>query len=99
MYTPLTKHKPQGINSEKKQRKKQREKEQREKEQREKEQREKEQKKRKHLGNVRVVQRNLVWVAGLPQRLADIEVRGFPMHRCAPSVCFCVCGQTDISIK
>lgn len=29
---------------------------------------------RKHLANVRVVQRNLVFVVGLPMRLADAEV-------------------------
>ena len=29
---------------------------------------------RKHLANVRVVQRNLVFVVGLPMRLADPEV-------------------------
>lgn len=30
---------------------------------------------RKHLASVRVVQRNLVFVVGLSQRLADTEVR------------------------
>lgn len=30
---------------------------------------------RKHLANVRVVQKNLVFVVGLPPRLADAEVR------------------------
>lgn len=30
---------------------------------------------RKHLSNVRVVQKNLVFVVGLPPRLADPEVR------------------------
>lgn len=29
---------------------------------------------RKHLANVRVVQKNLVFVVGLPPRLADAEV-------------------------
>jgi hypothetical protein len=29
---------------------------------------------RKHLANVRVVQHNLVFVVGLPSRLADAEV-------------------------
>jgi len=32
---------------------------------------------RKHLANVRVVQRNLVFVVGLSPRLADPEVRVF----------------------
>ena len=32
---------------------------------------------RKHLANVRVVQRNLVFVVGLPMRLAEAEVRKF----------------------
>lgn len=30
---------------------------------------------RKHLANVRVVQRNLVFVVGLSPRLADLEVK------------------------
>lgn len=30
---------------------------------------------RKHLANVRVVQKNLVFVVGLPMRLADADVR------------------------
>lgn len=32
---------------------------------------------RKHLANVRVVQRNLVFVVGLPVRLADAEVKNW----------------------
>lgn len=32
---------------------------------------------RKHLANVRVVQKNLVFVVGLPPRLADAEVQYF----------------------
>lgn len=32
---------------------------------------------RKHLANVRVVQKNLVFVVGLPPRLADAEVKCF----------------------
>lgn len=32
---------------------------------------------RKHLANVRVVQKNLVFVVGLPPRLADAEVSLF----------------------
>ena len=43
---------------------------------------------RKHLGNVRVVQRNLVYVTGIPAYLADDEV-GVRMY-----VCMYVCSLT-----
>lgn len=61
VYKPLSQEELQRIKSEKKQK-----------------QNEKKQKiteNRKHLASVRVVQRNLVFVVGLSQRLADPEVR------------------------
>lgn len=60
VYKPLSPEELQRIKSEKKQK-----------------QNEKKQKiteNRKHLASVRVVQRNLVFVVGLPHRLADPEV-------------------------
>lgn len=41
---------------------------------------------RKHLANVRVVQKNLVFVVGLPTRLADPEVCGG--HICLKGIMF-----------
>jgi len=41
---------------------------------------------RKHLANVRVVQRNLVFVVGLSPRLADPEVASYIMSNFAPWV-------------
>lgn len=61
MYKPLSQEEIQRIKNEKKQ--KQNEKKQKVTEN------------RKHLASVRVVQRNLVFVVGLSQRLADPEVR------------------------
>jgi len=43
---------------------------------------------RKHLANVRVVQRNLVFVVGLSPRLADPEV-------CFVLVCVCLCANNS----
>lgn len=60
MYKPLSQEEIQRIKNEKKQ--KQNEKKQKVTEN------------RKHLASVRVVQRNLVFVVGLSQRLADPEV-------------------------
>lgn len=60
MYKPLSQEDIQRIKNEKKQ--KQNEKKQKVTEN------------RKHLASVRVVQRNLVFVVGLSQRLADPEV-------------------------
>lgn len=43
---------------------------------------------RKHLASVRVVQRNLVFVVGLSQRLADPEVRIVLARFLTEKLCF-----------
>lgn len=73
VYKPLSQEELQRIKNEKKQK-----------------QNEKKQKiteNRKHLASVRVVQRNLVFVVGLSQRLADPEVRHTHTHTQTPHFC------------
>ena len=60
VYKPLSPEELQRIKNEKKQKQNER--------------KQKMTENRKHLGSVRVVQRNLVFVVGLSQRLADPEV-------------------------
>jgi len=60
MYQPLSKDEIQKIKKERKQREAQR--------------KQKISESRKHLSNVRVIQKNLLFVVGLSQRLADVEL-------------------------
>lgn len=62
MYKPLSQEELQRIKNEKKQKQNER--------------KQKISENRKHLASVRVVQKNLVFVVGLSQRLADPEVSG-----------------------
>lgn len=59
-FTPLSQEQISALKAEKRQRDQQR--------------KQKISENRKHLANVRVVQKNLVFVVGLPPRLADAEV-------------------------
>lgn len=53
-----------------------------EKRQRDQQRKQKNSESRTHLANVRVVQKNLVFVVGLPPRLADAEVSVRPPDQC-----------------
>lgn len=84
MYKPLSQEEIQRIKNEKKQ--KQNEKKQKVTEN------------RKHLASVRVVQRNLVFVVGLSQRLADPEVSTASHLTNSMTLATCNTGVLDFSL-